>query len=408
MGTPEQNWIAAVANRKQSGFGNVSLRKSATGTFAELTNRSPRLAIDASKMCVTHILVTKSVDRQGDVVDPAGCDFSTHQLNPVVYYDHKSSYNLPIAKGSDGSQYTVRKSADGTLIYADTYFTDKNQMSNQLFGLVEADIINGWSVGFNPKPNGFEVIRKSNGKHDRGEYFWKSYDLLEYSLTPDAINPDATTVLCEKGRFNGEQLDPVILKSLSAHTIRNRAAIVSVPNHPLVNKAMQPQDDAPAGDPNADPYATDDQNPEGQAEETPTVAALYDAAQGVLDICSSLQNAVAKSEHKGGKSFASSACDAMQKLAGKIKAKAEAIKSELGGESDEPKESEPDGDESIETDDEGTMQTKSGYKPKRVRFTFEHIRKANEAKPQDSTSAAEIAVLKQTLESITKKLSAVA
>lgn len=404
MGQVSENWIAEVASRKTQGLGVVSLRKSATGTHAEVAfPQTTKPAVDTEKMSITHILVTKSQDLQGDVVEPLGCNTSLHEINPVVYYDHKSSYQYPIAKGSDGANYTVKKSANGLIVYADTFFTAKNEMSNQLFGLAAADLITGWSVGFNPKPGGFEVIRKAQGPRDRGAYHWKDWDLLEYSLTPQPVNLDAMTVLCEKGKFGSEVLNPIILKSLSEFAITNRPVIVKVPNHPLVNKGLPPDQGAPA-DSNADPYAEDDAGMgDGDGQETPTVAALYDAAQGILDICSGLEQAVSQSEHKGGKAFASNICQVGQKLAGKIKSKADGIKAELSGEEPDAEDKADGGDdEEIETDEEGGMVTKSGYQPKRVRWTLSQIQKANEVK----TPAQDIDELKARILKLSERIPA--
>ncbi len=408
----DNNWITAVAGRQSRGTGFVTLRKSASGTHAEIANVAPKIAVDTTRMSVTHILVTKSVDLQGDVVDPDGGDLTAHESNPVVFYDHRSDYKHPIARAENDGNYTVNKSKDGSIVYAETFFIPKDQMSSQVFGLIAEDAIRGWSVGFNPQPGGFETIRKSQGRGDRGSYHFKKWDLLEYSSTPQPVNPDALTVLVEKGRLGSEQLNPLILKSLSAHVISNRAAIVRVPAHQLTNKAMPPQmQQAPADDgatdPNADPYAEDGQD--AGPQETPTVASLYDAAQGIMDICANLEQAVAGSEHKGGKAFASSICAVGQKLAAKIKGKADAIKSELSGEEqvegeEGDGEAKPEGDdEDMETDDEGGIVTKGGYRPKR--WTTKGIQLANVVtKPKDNSK--ELEAIQQRLEGLLAKLPA--
>lgn len=405
----DQNWKTTLAGRQSSGLGFVTLRKSAGGAHAEIANVAPKIAVDTTRMSVTHILVTKSIDLQGDVVDPGGGDLAAHEANPVVFYDHRTDYKHPIARAENDSQYTVKKSKDGSIVYAETFFIPKDEMSSQVFGLIAEDAIRGWSVGFNPQPGGFETIRKSQGRGDRGSYHFKKWDLLEYSSTPQPVNPDALTVLVEKGRLGSEVLNPIILKSLSAQVISNRAAIVRVPAHPLTVKAMAPQQAAPAddSDPNADPYADESGMDQGP-QETPTVAALYDAAQGVMDLCSGLEQAVAGSEHKGGKAFAASVCAAGQKLAAKIKGKADQIKSELAGEEpdgDESGESKPDGDDDdMETDDDGGIVTKGGYRPKR--WTTGGIAKANAGPKKSAIDPVQFENLKTQLLELNKRLSA--
>jgi phage head maturation protease len=409
MGQESSNWIAALAGRKQSRLGDVTLRKSATGTVANVATAAKPVAVDRGRMSVQHILVTKSTDLQGDIVDPAGADLSAHEANPVVFYDHREHYKHPIGRAENENAYTVRKSANGELLYAETFFSPKDEVSNQLFGLVAEDMLRGWSVGFNPIPGHFETIRKST-PGNRGAFKFNRYTLLEYSLTPQPVNPDALTVLIEKGRFGSEPLNELIKKSLTPYTLQNRAATVRVPAHPLTVKAMNDDMTAQPGA-NDDPYAQ--QDGDGQADgqqEFPTVAALYDAAQGIMDICSNLEQTVAGSEHKGGKSFAGSVCAAGQKLAAKIKGKADAIKSELAGEETAEGDEKPaeDGDEDLETEDDGEIVTKGGYRPKR--WTTKGIQLANRplkiAKPEHDPTQLE--ALKNQLEAINTKLSAVA
>jgi len=274
-------------------------------------------------------------------------------------------------------------------------------------------MLRGWSVGFNPIPGHFDTIRKST-PGNRGAFRFNKYTLLEYSLTPQPVNPDALTVLVEKGRFGSEPLNELIKKSLTPHILASRAAIVRVPAHPLTVKAMPNDDGTAQPGANDDPYADPNADPQGDGgqQEFPTVAALYDAAQGIMDICSNLEQTVAGSEHKGGKSFAGSVCAAGQKLAAKIKGKADAIKAELAGEEpdgDEDGEKKPDGDEDdLETEDDGEIVTKGGYRPKR--WTTKGIQLANRplkiAKPEANSEQLE--ALKSQLEALSTKLSAVA
>jgi hypothetical protein len=408
MGNADTNWIATVGARQQSGLGLVSLRKSASGTSAYLATAERPVAVDTKRMSVQHVLITKSQDLQGDIVDPVGADLSTHESNPVVFYDHREHYKHPIAAAKDGNRYTVTKSRNGELLYAETFFSPKDEMSNQLFGLCAEDLIRGWSVGFNPKPGGFETIRKSVGGRDRGAFRFNQYTLLEYSLTPQPVNPDALTVLVEKGRFGSEPLNQVILKSLTPLVSQPRLSLARVPDHPLTRKAMN--DEMPNGAaPDADPYADPDaQGADDGPAELPTPAALYDAAQGLMDLCGQLTQSLQASEHKGGRSFAESICALLQKAAGKCKAKADAIKSELAGESEDDAEpadgDEPDADDDeVETDDDGGIVTKGGYRPKR--WTTKGIQLANRVTRRPSDDAR-YAALESRLDDLLTKLPA--
>lgn len=160
--------------------------------------------------------------------------------------------------------------------------------------------------------------------------------------------------------------------------------------------AMPADDDDPGAgaafdpttdDPNEDPNLPPDAAPMPDEDNTPpTVRALLDGSQGLMDLATSLEDAMQKGEHPGGRRFGASMCEKLRSLATKMQAQAQGIHSELNGEpaeeAAEPGDTgdEPDVDlnededasepeEPPPTDDEGAVVTKGvDYSPRRFVF----------------------------------------
>src|SRR5437868_1567678 len=81
----------------------------------------PGLNVDVSKMCATGLLATSTCrDRQGDIMEVDGIDFTDHKRNPIVQLDHGQYYHLPIGKTEDpDGNYTVW--VDGDDCFQTTY-----------------------------------------------------------------------------------------------------------------------------------------------------------------------------------------------------------------------------------------------------------------------------------------------
>ena len=88
-----------------------------------------------------------SVDRDGDVLIPQGCDASDFLKSPTVFFNH--DYNLPIGK------CTAIKRSDKHL-EATTIFAKRPEnhhgdwLPDTLLSLFQQGVIHGFSVGFTP------------------------------------------------------------------------------------------------------------------------------------------------------------------------------------------------------------------------------------------------------------------
>ena len=312
------------------------------------------LAVDAGLMRVTCVVSTPRPDHQGDVLVPAGLDTSVHRINPVVFYDHRRHHPLPIGKAqSPDGAYTVR--AQNDLVVADTYFARSDPFAEQVFKLVEQDVLRGVSVGFAPV-GAVKVIGRDPSDPDRPACRYDRWQLHEYSHTPAPTNPEALTVALEKGRWH-----PLILKSLAPFALKPgtpaRPTSVRVPR--TVGKAMN--DDAltaPPVDDTMPPEETPPADDAGGDDVTATAKAAYDCCQMLTDGAAQIRDVMSKGEHVKGKAKLAKLLDELESMAGEAKAIGDMVTSDVGG-------AEPDGDEAepepgpVETADDGEVVIKS-------------------------------------------------
>lgn len=135
-----------------------------------------------------------TIDRDGDVLLPEGCDLTNFTKNPVVQWAHQYG-ELPI-----GKSLWIKATDKGLLSktkYANTEF------ANDVWELKKGGFLNAYSVGFLPKEiitdtKEIERVKAEKGlQGDIGQIISK-WDLLEYSVCPVPCNPDALTLMSKK------------------------------------------------------------------------------------------------------------------------------------------------------------------------------------------------------------------
>ncbi len=228
-----------AAAHADSLFG-VSILKDTAASLAApvITTDNPR--VDQSAMSVTCVLTSANPDRQGDIINPAGGDFSEHETNPVVMFHHGKQHKLPIGKAEDrDGNYTVKhvKSPTGNdILIGTTHFAQSNQFAQDVFGLVAEDVLRGVSIGFDPPELEDDVdILGPSPSLDRNAMHFKSWKLLEYSHTPIGVNRDALTVKIEKALEGSVKMHRFLLKALQPFA-HQRKTVVPV-RTPVVTKA---------------------------------------------------------------------------------------------------------------------------------------------------------------------------
>ena len=228
---------STITDDQSSAYGVCVLKDAPASLAAPVSNFKPH--IDRGAMSVTAILTTRTPDRQGDIIDPAGGDFSEHETNPVVLFHHAKTHKLPIGKAEDrDGNYTVRlvKASDGDVLIGTTHFAQSNRFAQDVFGLVAEDILRGVSIGFDPLNDDDSVdelgpspVLKRSALHFKG---WK---LLEYSHTPIGVNRDALTVAVQKALDGSRKLDPRLLAMLQPLTAPRKTVVAVTTNTAKTN-----------------------------------------------------------------------------------------------------------------------------------------------------------------------------
>lgn len=413
--------LNAVAASAENPYGVSVLKDTAASLAAPvITTDNPR--VDQSAMSVTCVLTSANPDRQGDIINPRGGDFSEHETNPVVMFHHGKQHKLPIGKAEDrNGNYTVRhvKSPTGNdILIGTTHFAQSNQFAQDVFGLVAEDILRGVSIGFDPPEQESDVdILGPSPSLDRNAMHFKSWKLLEYSHTPIGVNRDALTVKIEKALEGSVKMHRFLLKALqpfaaprktvvSVPIVKNMCVSMPKPTAPAAKPKKKPvakafdDDDAPddtygdsgvgAVDANMidadDGMPPDDTDLPGTPEDaglavdddvdgpTPGVKSYMDAAQGLLDLATMFEQGMKKSEHGKGRKNCAKVCADIRKVAAEVSAfggkmQAEMDKMPVVGEEEQPDLTESeDADADVpepETDDDGAIVVK-GYTPRRL------------------------------------------
>ena len=128
---------------------------------------------------LTYVLSDDTVDRYGDVVDPAGWDLRSFKKNPIALFGHNS--NFPI-----GTWKNVR--VEGRKLIAELAPAQRgtSQRVDEIISLIEQGILRATSVGFRP----LEYRPIDPEKPYGGQRYTKS-ELLETSIVSVPANPAA-------------------------------------------------------------------------------------------------------------------------------------------------------------------------------------------------------------------------
>jgi len=156
----------------------------------------PMESVEPGERAVVRYISTRDVDRDSEILDPAGAVMDEYLKNPVVLWNHNYS-EPPHAKAA-----WVRSDEQGLqskTVYAET------PRAEELWQLVSAGYLNAASVGFVPLeyvvnggPGWTETVKRLGRKWDMApESFevvnaiYNKWLLLEYSDVPIPANPQA-------------------------------------------------------------------------------------------------------------------------------------------------------------------------------------------------------------------------
>ena len=177
--------------------------------------RSRVTTIDESQMSASAIITTNDPDRVGDIVIPSLGDVTKYRKNPVVMWDHGLTYTLPIAKCEHpNGSLAIQTEPDRWI--ATAYFSNKSEMSEQVFGLICDGIIRATSIRFSP----LESPTRSDGYRKFGRW-----ELEEWSFCPIGVNPEAVIEVVQKGTHRRKKLHYAVAKSLAAAVQQSNVAV---------------------------------------------------------------------------------------------------------------------------------------------------------------------------------------
>jgi hypothetical protein len=382
-----------------------------------------RKSVDTSRMSVTAALSYPGEDLAGDVVNPAGIDWTHHKAQPWVGLEHwrwtadrtgwvhpgpGDDHLTPVRVGTattpDG-RYGVQLKAmpEGPIPFGTTQFTGRDRLSYQTFQLVNDGTLEGVSIEFRLIPGQFDRLGRSP-LEDRPAYRVNKCIGEGWVHCKQPVNPGALILkslaphleqavrIAQTGRVGGEAAHPLILKSFARFHPGKSTAVVG--GFTRLEKAMDETAMAPAYEPPVD-EATEP-TPDAAGGSTPTVQALYQLAQSLQDLKSQVEEMLAGSEHVKGKKFATKLLADLDGTVEDATEMAAKIEAELGqGEPDgdeEPVEPEPDMEEDdTEPDEDGVLKAikrrPAVFKSIR-RFTMQEFHKAAPVEPTDPDLAA--------------------
>jgi len=146
---------------------------------------------------ITFVISAGNVDRDGDIINPDGWDFSAWVKNPVVLWGHDYG-SLPVANGK-------RVWVENGKVYATAKFIEPEvyPFADVIYKMLVNGYLRTVSVGFNPSE--YEWIEDGIGIH-----FMKQ-ELLEFSVVSVPANPEA---LIAAGKKENPELMKAYAKGL--------------------------------------------------------------------------------------------------------------------------------------------------------------------------------------------------
>tara|TARA_Y100000589_G_scaffold307571_1_gene323380 strand:- start:1475 stop:2140 length:666 start_codon:yes stop_codon:yes gene_type:complete len=163
------------------------------------------LGVKLDDRSVVASITSISVDRDGDVLIPQGCDATDFLKSPTVFFNH--DYNLPVGKCT-----AIKRSP--TQLEATTVFASRPQNHNgdwlpdTLLSLFQQGVIHGFSVGFAPIEGRKPTVKDKQLFGDQVNHVYSKWKLLEYSVAPLPANQDALALAVSKGIVSADAVQP--------------------------------------------------------------------------------------------------------------------------------------------------------------------------------------------------------
>lgn len=160
---------------------------------------SADVSVVDGERAVMAIISTNSVDRDGEVLIPQGCNWKNYQKNNVVLFGH-DYYRLPVGKMTG----LVRDadSITGKIIFAERpekHPTDEEWLPDTLLDLFQQKVLNAFSVGFSIKESRPATDKDLQTFGAGCRRVISKWELMEVSVVALPCNQDAVALAVSKG-----------------------------------------------------------------------------------------------------------------------------------------------------------------------------------------------------------------
>jgi hypothetical protein len=310
--------------------------------------------IDTRKLLTKSILSRFEPDLAGDIVNPAGIDWSLHQTDPWIDLEHGRDADVgdkPVAWAFErpGAPYAVEyKSLNFAgpgesdrwekVPIGTEYFDPKSKLSMQIFAMRDQDALPCSSLEFLPIRGHFKAIGRTTMEprpcmpDPYAAYQFDRCRVVRWTICAKGVCPHAMTLTKSTGgnsqvpstlekiltdkcvNINGirEPLHEYILKALApGHTKRTTVTVERKAMSPDYAATAAPTTDAPLETESA--QAVDQMAP-AEPGPTPTAQDAYDAAQALSDLCEQIKAGASRREHKPGRKKLAAICDKLQTI----------------------------------------------------------------------------------------------
>lgn len=199
--------------------------------FADPGAKAAVIQANDATMSIPWVISTPGVDREGDVIVPAGCTarLGSYERNPVVFFGHqKEPLPVGVSRGPDGSLSVAE--VDGNLL-STCFFHGKTLVSAQCYELAKIGVLSAASIGFIPY-KGKRLARAENPDLERDDidfsfpgFLIEDWELVEWSIVGVPCNGEAIRLSLEKGAA-GKPLDGVLRRSIEPFAPARKAQVV--------------------------------------------------------------------------------------------------------------------------------------------------------------------------------------
>ena len=160
---------------------------------------SSDIKIVAGERAVTAKISTVAVDRDGDVLIPAGCYTKDFEKNPVVFLGH-DYFTLPTGKVAAIKR--TDDSVEAKVIFADRpegYPEGKEWLPDTLLSLYKQGVMRAFSVGFTAIDARPATDRDAKKFGEGVKRVFSKWNLMELSMVALPANQEAVVTAVSKG-----------------------------------------------------------------------------------------------------------------------------------------------------------------------------------------------------------------